>query len=215
MPPWFDAEVAALEARSRARSRGPAPVLFYGSSTFTLWHDAEARFAGDGVVNHGFGGATLADCLEYFDRLVTPFVPRALILYAGDNDLDNGSSPETVLALLEAIIARKRAALGAMPLAFVSIKISRARLPIMHTIAYLNRIAARRLEGESDCTFVDFTRRLVGRGYESWLAYYSEDALHMNEAGYRVLAQTLREYLDGPGRGRGNRPRPGDFARFG
>ncbi len=195
MPSWFDEEVAALAHRTRARQGEDKLILFYGSSTFTLWSDIETHFPAHNVLNHGFGGATLGDCLEYFDRLVTPFRPSAIVLYAGDNDLDNGASPEAVIALLKGLLARKRACLGAVPLGYVSIKVSRQRLHFMHTIGYTNKLAERLLADAEDAAFVDFTRRLTGRGYHRWQDYFTHDPLHMNPAGYRVLGKTIDEYI--------------------
>ncbi len=191
----FEAEVAALLARTAPFAHQPSPLLFYGSSTFTLWHDIASHFPGFAVINHGFGGSTLADCLTYFDRLVTPLRPRAVIVYAGDNDLEQGVSPEQVLALVQTMICRKRDALGDTPMAYVSIKVSPARLHFMHRIGYTNRIIERALAGEADVRFVDTTRRMVGRGMAAWQSCYGDDPLHMNETGYRIWGRTLNEYL--------------------
>lgn len=196
MPHWFDAEVDTLLARTSPFDAYRCPVLFYGSSTFTLWHDVDRHFPTFDVVNHGFGGSTLHDCLEYFDRLVVPVRPRAIVLYAGDNDLDQGASPERVLALVDTLIERKRATLGDTPMAYVSIKISPARLHFMHRIGYTNLIVQRALTDLRDVSFVDITRRMVGRGMAAWRGYYGEDPLHMNAHGYRLWGKSLSEYLD-------------------
>jgi lysophospholipase L1-like esterase len=127
--------------------------------------------------------------------LVVPVRPRVLLLYAGDNDLEQGASPEAVRECLAKIVARKRAALGATPTAFVSIKVSRARLHFMHKIAYTNRIIERLLADEPDVTFLDITRRMVGRGMLVWNDYYTHDPLHMNTDGYRVWGKALSEHL--------------------
>ncbi len=195
MPEWFDAEVEALERRTRHRRDCDDLVLFYGSSTFTLWHDLETRFPGIAAVNHGFGGATLADCNEYFDRLVAPMAPRAVVLYAGDNDLDNGASPELVRERLEHFLLRKRAALGPIPMAYVSIKISPARFHIMHKIAYANRIIERSLFSRADVQYLDITRRMVGRGIADLRACYDQDPLHMSRRGYAIWEASLAEWL--------------------
>lgn len=195
MPSWFDGEVAALEQRTHGLRGSPSPVLFYGSSSFTLWHDVESYFPGVNIVNHGFGGSTLADCVEYFPRLVTPIRPSAVVLYAGDNDLGDGHSPERVLGLLQAFIRLKREAFGALPMAYVSIKISPARFGLMHAIAYTNTQAERLIQGETDVRFINITRRMVSRGLVQFGAYYTHDELHMNREGYRVLGKSLAEYL--------------------
>lgn len=200
MPEWFDDEVRSLERRSRDRelaSNGDKMVLFYGSSSFTLWPEIETYFPRHRVMNHGFGGSTLVDCNEYFDRLVAGFRPAVIILYAGDNDLANGASPEDVLKALNAFITRKRQTLGAVPTAYVSIKVSPARFGIMHRIAYTNLIIQRRLAEETDVRFVDICRRMTGRGLLDFLDYYSLDSLHMNREGYRVMGKSVDEYLQG------------------
>ena len=193
MPPWFDGEVADLERRTGPLRGGRNLILFYGSSSFTLWHDIADHFPEHNVVNHGFGGSTLADCVEYFDRLVVAYAPSVIIVYAGDNDLGDGAAPEQVLERLRAIVHRKRETLGPVPMAYVSIKISPARFALMHCIAYTNRIIERELRSTGE---VDITRRMVGRGLGPLLAYYSEDPLHMNRDGYRVLGRSLAEYID-------------------
>jgi len=197
MPAWFDGEVAALEARTRQRRGEQGLVLFYGSSTFTLWSGLEAAFPRYRVVNHGFGGATLGDCIEYFDRLVTPMAPAEIVLYAGDNDLGNGDPPERVRERIEHFVLKKRAALGPIPLAYVSIKVSPARLHLMHAFEYTNRIIARSLFPRSDARFIDITRRMVGRGLPELRACFAEDPLHMSPRGYAIWIHSLGEYLDG------------------
>lgn len=195
MPSWFDSEVADLERRTRGQRESANGILFYGSSSFTLWDDLDHYFPEHNVINHGFGGSTLADCAEYFDRLVAAYAPSVLVVYAGDNDLADGSTPEQVLDRLRAMIQRKRETLGSVPMAYVSIKVSPARFALMHRIAYTNRIIERELRGAADVAFVDITRRMVGRGLGPLLAYYSEDPLHMNRDGYRLLGRSLFEYL--------------------
>lgn len=195
MPAWFDQEVSELERRNSRRRGEKDLVLFYGSSSFTLWRDIERFFPGFNVVNNGFGGSTLEDCVEYFDRLVGAFAPRVVLVYAGDNDLGNGSTPEAVLDRLQRLLERKRATLGDTPLAFVSIKVSPARFGIMHAIAYTNLILERHLGGLADASFVDITRVMVGRGLPGLLDFYSEDSLHMNRNGYSLLGKALWGYL--------------------
>lgn len=197
MTNWFEEEVRQLERR-------PLPsdmrnlILFYGSSTFTLWHDIHASFPTYNVLNRGFGGSTFADCLEFFDRLVIPVQPRVIVLYAGDNDLDQGTRPEQIIRYLETFIDWKRKALGAIPMAYVSVKLSVARLHIMHKIAYTNAIVEKYvadLPDNDDVDFVNTFRRMVGRGMAPFRGYYSHDDLHMNEHGYRVWGSTLSDYL--------------------
>ncbi|NJO54119.1 MAG: DUF3382 domain-containing protein [Bacteroidales bacterium] len=122
------------------------------------------------------------------------FVARLLFtLWSGRRP--RAAKPPAVLERLRAIIRRKREALGRVPMAYVSIKISPARFALMHRIAYTNRILERELGAGGEVRFVDITRRMIGRGIGPLLGYYSEDPLHMNRDGYRVLGRSLAEYL--------------------
>lgn len=197
MSNWFDEEVAALERRTVPRFGSDRLVLFYGSSTFTLWHDLEECFPGFNVLNHAFGGSHLSDCLHFFDRLVVPVRPRAIVLYAGDNDLDFGARPEDVRDRLKEFMERKRRAFGEeVPVTYVSIKISPARFHIMFKIGYTNYIIKKYVTQQPDLDYLDITRRMISHGRLRLLDYYSEDPLHMNPAGYRIWGASLCEHLE-------------------
>src|SRR5580693_8961009 len=96
-PSIFESEIRAYEESDRSQPPPRAPVLFYGSSSIRFWPDLRRDFPGRPVLNRGFGGASLADCVHFFDRLIVPYAPRVLVLYAGDNDLANGHKPQDVL----------------------------------------------------------------------------------------------------------------------
>lgn len=196
MPEWFDQEVADLKKKTQAKKNLPNLIAFYGSSTFTLWDDMEEHFPAYNIANLGFGGSTLEDCDEYFENVVVPLSPKLIVVYAGDNDLDNGRSPEAVLESLRSILSAKRALLPSVPLVFVSIKVSRARLHFMFKIAYTNLIIERFISDESDVQFLNITRRMISRGYLPFDACFSDDPLHMNRNGYQIWGKSLSECFD-------------------
>src|SRR6202051_2811105 len=80
----FEQEVASLENRRIEFSQ--RPIIFYGSSSIRLWKTLSHDFIGYPVVNCGFGGARLSDCLRYVSRVVLRLKPAAVVLYAGDNE---------------------------------------------------------------------------------------------------------------------------------
>jgi hypothetical protein len=81
----FEEEVRSLENRRIEFSQRPS--IFYGSSSIRLWKTLSRDFIGYPVVNCGFGGSRLSDCVRYVSRLVLRLKPAAVVLYAGDNDL--------------------------------------------------------------------------------------------------------------------------------
>ncbi len=58
------------------------------------------------VINRGFGGSELGDSTYFADRIVAPYHPRAIVLYAGDNDLYDGHTPQQVRDEFAAFVKR-------------------------------------------------------------------------------------------------------------
>ena len=92
----FEQEVTSLENRRIEFSQ--RPIIFYGSSSIRRWKTLSQDFIGYPVVNCGFGGSRLIDCVRYVSRLVLRLKPAAVVLYAGDNDLAQGALPDQAFA---------------------------------------------------------------------------------------------------------------------
>ena len=73
-------------------------MVFVGSSSIRMWETLEADFPGLPVLNRGFGGSELSDVVRFADRIVVPYKPRVVVVYAGDNDLAAGKTPAQVFA---------------------------------------------------------------------------------------------------------------------
>ncbi|MES2888827.1 MAG: GDSL family lipase, partial [Pseudomonadota bacterium] len=91
---WRDS-FDAFAAADRAQAPQMGGVLFVGSSSIRLWNNLEQSFETQPVIiKRGFGGSRLADCVQHLNHLVIPYQPRLVVVYAGDNDLAEGATPE-------------------------------------------------------------------------------------------------------------------------
>ena len=131
----FESEVSALEARLSQSPISSSPVVFYGSSSIRLWKSLQQDFSGYAVLNCGFGGSRLSDCVRYANRLVLPRKPSAIVIYAGDNDLAGGTLPEKVFQSFTQLFTIFRTYSPSIPIAFVSVKVSPARLMFLENIS--------------------------------------------------------------------------------
>src|SRR4051812_5869769 len=96
--PLWEGSLAAFASADERHAPPPGGVLFVGSSSIRLWSDLETQFSALPVVlKRGFGGSRLSDCVHHLDRLVVQYRPRLVLVYAGDNDLAEGRTPEDVL----------------------------------------------------------------------------------------------------------------------
>ena len=114
----FEFELQAFDRESAPHDA----AVFYGSSSIRLWDNLVDSFPGIPVVNRGFGGSTLAECFYLLPRVIFPLNPAAMVLYAADNDLDHGTSPEHVEYLFRQFVERVREVFPALPMAFVAVK---------------------------------------------------------------------------------------------
>ena len=191
---WYEDEVRWLEQTRNLELVDPPPVAFYGSSSIRLWETLQEDFPGIGVVNLGFGGSTLAACAHFFSRLVPPHRPRSLLVYAGDNDLGDGRSPEDVLASLRDLLRQADALLGRIPLAFLSIKPSPSRQYLDEHIQRANALARDELTVRPAGRFIDVYPRMLDTDRRPRGELYADDGLHLSRLGYRVWAETIMEH---------------------
>lgn len=192
----WEAEIQRFEAADRSAPPPPGGVVFVGSSSIRLWSTLVEDFAGSRVLNRGFGGSRIADATRYAGRIVTPYRPRLVVLYAGDNDLAEGGDASGVLADFEAFVAAVRRSAPATPVAFISIKPSPARaqlLPAMRRANALVRAYAGRTRG---VRYIDVFDPMLDAEGMPRIELFGPDGLHMNARGYalwtRLIAPELR-----------------------
>jgi lysophospholipase L1-like esterase len=163
-------------------------IVFYGSSSIRLWPDLAADLGDPRIVNLGFGGSTLADCVHYFERLVVPHRPGSVVLYAGENDLGQGRSPPEVLASFRDLTRKLDAHLGPIRLAFLSIKPSPARWPLTDAIRATNDLIRQELTSRPNTLYLDLFGPMLGPDGRPRAEFYAVDGLHLSAGGYRLWA---------------------------
>ena len=94
----WEKEIAAFEASDREQPPKKGGIVFIGSSSIRLWKTLAEDFPRHNVLNRGFGGSEVEDSVHFADRIVIPYAPRMIVLYAGGNDINAGKSPDRVSA---------------------------------------------------------------------------------------------------------------------
>jgi lysophospholipase L1-like esterase len=199
-PTRFEAEILAFEAADRANPPAPGGVVFVGSSSIKNWTDVAADFPSVKVLNRGFGGSTLADVVHYMDRIVLPYLPRLVVLYAGDNDMVMGVTPERVLRDYRAFATRLRAAVPAARLVFVSIKPSPSRRVYIERMRETNRRIRAHIGRDTLQVYVDVFTAMLGRQGQPRPELFEADSLHMTRAGYLLWRARLGPIVQSRGR---------------
>jgi lysophospholipase L1-like esterase len=190
----FGAEIQAFLAADRVTPPAPCQTLFVGSSSMVKWRATlAADMAPLPVINRGFGGSTIADVNDWFDAIVAPYSPSAIVFYAGENDIDAGKSVDQVVADFDTFLARKDAALGRTPVYFISLKPSKLRFAQFSRQTAVNEAIRARARKRSDLIYVDVVPAMLEEGKPKDI--FGPDGLHMNAAGYAIWTRILRAAL--------------------
>ncbi|HEY8994841.1 MAG TPA: GDSL-type esterase/lipase family protein [Lacunisphaera sp.] len=188
-------EIDHLTAADAANPPPAGGVVFVGSSSIRLWTTLAQDFPGIPTINRGFGGSELADSVFYADRLVIPYRPRLVVLFAGTNDLKNGKSPETVLADFKAFRAKLHTALPETRLIYIAITLAPSRAQFHEHMRTANRLIASDIATDPRCTFVDINPAMVGPDGVIPDSLFVQDRLHLNREGYAIWTRVLAPYL--------------------
>ncbi|MEL1265584.1 SGNH/GDSL hydrolase family protein [Pseudoxanthomonas putridarboris] len=180
-----------------ADAQSPPPrgaVLFIGSSSIRFWEALAQDFPGVPVINRGFGGSELRDSTWYADRIIVPYAPRQILLYAGDNDLNAGRSPRQLRDDFRAFVERVRRDLPDVRTAYISTKPSPSRahlLPAQREANALVQAEAQRLGVD----YIDIFTPMLDASGQPNEALFIEDRLHMNRAGYEIWQRVIAPYI--------------------
>lgn len=190
---WYAEEIANLAQKLRQNPLSPSPVALYGSSSIRLWDNLRDDLDNPNVLNLGFGGSTLAACVHFFDQLIPLAEPKSLLVYAGDNDLGDGQSPEFVLDRFHALAEKILRFNPTLPWAFLSIKLSPSRLYLRPQIDRANNSIRLETARHPRASFIDVTSPLLNPAGYPASEYFQPDGLHLSPAGYRRWAETLNQ----------------------
>src|SRR3954471_479172 len=147
-----------IDAYTQADAAKPPPqngIVFIGASSIRRWTSLEKDFPGLPVINRGFGGSELADAVFYADRIVIPYKPKTVVLYAGENDLWADKTPEMVFADFRAFTAKVHAALPQARIVFIAIKPSPSRIRIRDNVIKTNAMIRAEIAKDKRATYVD------------------------------------------------------------
>jgi lysophospholipase L1-like esterase len=192
----WETEIAAFEASDKTNPPPKDAILFVGSSSIRLWQSLAHDFPEHKVINRGFGGSHLADCALLVDRVVIPYRPKTVLLYAGDNDIAEGKTPEEVFADFKTFVEKVHVALPKTRIAYISIKPSITRRQLLDNMKATNRLIEDYAQKKKNLMFIDVFTPMLNPDREPRKELFVSDGLHLNAAGYELWASIIRPYLN-------------------
>lgn len=171
-------------------------VVFVGSSSIRMWDGLEAEFDRFPViVKRGFGGSTMTDCADHVERLVLAYEPRLVVVYAGENDLAAGATPDDVVAGVRRFIETLRGRQPTTGIAYISIKPSPLRAALLPSIRETNARIRDYLRNVPDSEFIDVHSAMLDERGAPRGELFGADRLHLNAAGYALWRREINARL--------------------
>ena len=188
-------EVKAFETKDSLSMPREGQVLLAGSSTFRLWLTYQQDLKGFPVINRGFGGSQMSDLNFYFDRIVAKYKPKMILVYEGDNDLNAGENPDSVIREFKEFVQMVKTKLPDTKVAFCSIRPSLARVSILDKQSTVNQAIKEFSKHQKKVYFVNIQKEFYLPNGELMTDIFVADKLHLNQKGYEIWAKATRKFL--------------------
>ena len=193
----WEKTICAMEARDKQQPPPKGEILLCGSSSARGW-DVRKYFPDHKVTNRGFGGSQIHESTHFADRIILPHEPRLILLYAGDNDVASGKTPETVCESFKLFVQKIHAALPRCRIAFIAIKPSIKRWHLVEKMRAANRLIEAVTEADERLAYVDIDKPMIGDDGKPRKDLFAKDGLHLSPEGYELWTKLVTPYLASP-----------------
>jgi lysophospholipase L1-like esterase len=191
----FISEIKAFETKDSLSMPASGQILLVGSSTFRFWATSKEDLAEYQTINRGFGGSQMSDVNYYFDRIVSKYQPKLILVYEGDNDLAAGESPESIFEDFKVFAEKVKIQLPNTKVGYCSIRPSIARTNIRVKQQIVNQTIKNYCKTLKGFYFVDIYKDFFLPNGELMPDVFVSDQLHLNKKGYEIWAEATRKFL--------------------
>jgi lysophospholipase L1-like esterase len=190
----WEPKIRQFEAEDDKQMPPSDGILFVGSSSIVGWKLQE-YFPDLPVINRGFGGSQIADSVHFAPRIILPYRPKIIVLYAGDNDVAAGKSPQRVLTDFQQFVKTVHDTLPDTRIVFIAIKPSLRRWQRVDTMRQANGLIRAVTEKDDRLAYVDVDKPTIGGDGKPRKELFKADGLHLNAEGYKLWTSLLLPHL--------------------
>jgi lysophospholipase L1-like esterase len=193
----WESSIRAFEEADRVHPPKLGGIVFCGSSSINLWRTLSDDMKPLYVLNRGFGGSQIADVNQYAGRIVIPYRPRAVVLYAGENDLTGrwSKSPETVSGDFKRFVEIIHSRLPDTWIYYVSMKPSPSRWGNWDKLKKANQMIEAFCRTQDRVQFIDVSAAMLNANGQPRRELFGSDYLHMNAQGYSLWTAIIKPVL--------------------
>lgn len=193
-PGRYEDNMLRFERQDAENYPPPGCVIFMGSSSIRGWETLYEDFPDMNVVRRGYGGSQISDAIYYVDRIVVPYHPTAIVLYAGDNDI-GGKGADVVVADFKEFVQTVHSYIGPRAIYFISIKPSILRWKLWPEMQKANAAIEQWAATQDAVYYIDIATPMLGEDGKPRPELFVEDGLHMTREGYKVWTGVIKPMI--------------------
>lgn len=190
----WEKDIKKFEAADKKQPPKKNGVLFIGSSSIRIWN-TDKWFGKGAVINRGFGGSEIVDSIHFADRIVFPYAPKVIVLYAGDNDVNKGKDAKRVFSDYQKFVKLVHSKLPKTRVVFVAIKPSIARWKLSGEMSKANGMIAAACKKDKRLVYADIWTPMLGEDGKPLKKWFAKDNLHLNEVGYQLWTGIVKPLI--------------------
>jgi lysophospholipase L1-like esterase len=187
----WEKEIAAIEAKHKDAT--PGGIAFIGSSSIRLW-DLKKSFPDWNAYNLGFGGSEIRHSTQYAQRTLVPRKPKAVVFYAGDNDIAAKRTPQQVKDDFAEFVKLVHAELPTATIYWLPVKPSLKREALLEMQKEANALVKQAFAKDPLVVYVDLEALHYTDGKLD-AKYFKDDKLHLSPEGYAKWNEVLKKVV--------------------
>ncbi|MFN7139335.1 MAG: SGNH/GDSL hydrolase family protein [Limisphaerales bacterium] len=195
-PNRWEQSIRDFERSDRTNPPPKNAVLFVGSSSIRIWNTLSQDFPEYKVINRGFGGSEIEDSVKYANRIVLPYRPKAIVFYAGDNDLHAGKAPQELFQHFKLFAFKVHEVLPKTKIIVISVKPSPAYWHSVEKVMKTNALIEDYCDKDERLVFVNVFPKMLGADGRPKPELYKKDGVHLSSEGYQLWTSMVRPHLE-------------------
>ncbi len=196
-PVPFAQDVTAFRQADKQNPPAKGQILLIGSSSFTRWTDVASYFPDRKILNRAFGGSSLPDVIRFVDDVVTPYSPKQVVIYCGENDFAGNPklAAYVVANRFKHLFYEIRRRFPEVPIAYVCMKPSPSRWYMRAKFVAGNHWISEFLSSQKKAAFIDVWSSMLDERGRPKASIFVGDQLHMNASGYKIWQPIIERVL--------------------
>ncbi|WP_443597777.1 GDSL-type esterase/lipase family protein [Agathobacter sp.] len=194
---WVDPmkEQVCSKLAASYSDRPKGEIVFYGASNFRMWETMEDDMQPYTVQNHGIGGATDEELMQYADVLLYPFEPSIVFIQTGSNDNVAGLSADQIMKNKDKMYTEFHSKLPDATFVVMSGLPLPGRAEYWDSIREVNSYLEQYCRERDYMEFVDATDEMLQADGNFRKELFIYDGIHLNEEGHDVWTAVIKEKL--------------------